>query len=348
MTSIADRLVFALANASVWLTDPIFALYSTARLRRIPDFARPRRHNDLVQWRKHFDRNPLFGTFCDKLAARDWARARVPEVKTVEVVWVGTDPDAIPPEFLSDGYVVKSTCGSGRNYFPGRGRWTPEQQARRFRRWLRPSGGRGEWGYTVVRPRLFVERLLGKPEDLYELNLRCHDGRVTLGFCANSWKTARAAGAYVTGQGRRIDAWTDDARWLAESEIVPHELFERAARYASRISEGIDQLRVDFLIAGGELYLGELTVYSASGFGDEERVGVGTLIERAWLGAIARSSLLATPQRGLRARYAEAFRRWVPARLAELSGASAVQADLDAYLPREADAQDHPAASTKR
>lgn len=319
MTSFRDEAIFALTNASVWLGRPGFALRCAFRLGRIPDFARPRGHNELVQWRKHFDRNPLFGTFCDKLAARTWARVRVPELRTVEVLWVGTEAEAVPPEFLADGYVIKSTCGSGRNYFPGRGRWTAAERARRFRRWLQPSGGPGEWGYTLVRPRLFVERLLGRPEDLHELNLRCNDGTVTVGFCVNSWKTAGAAGAYLSAAGERIEAWADEARWLSDDEIVPRELFERAAGYARRISAGIDQLRVDFLIREGELYLGELTVYSASGFGDEERVGVGPVIERAWLGAIGRSWFLSAPQRGLRARYAEAFRRWVPRRLAELA-----------------------------
>lgn len=318
MGHLLDEAIFALANASVWFTDPIFALNCAVRLHRIPNFARPRHHNDLVQWRKHFDHNPLFGTFCDKLAARDWARARVPELKTVEVVWQGTDPDAIPREFLTDGYVVKSSCGSGRNYFPGRGHWTAAEQARRFRRWLKPSGGVGEWGYTQVRPRLFIERLMGRPEEIYELNLRCHDGRVTVGFCVNSWKTSKAAGAYLSGDGKRIDAWTDDARWLAPEEIIPREVFERAAGYARRISAGLDQIRVDFLIVGGEPYLGELTVYSASGFGDEETVGIGPDIERAWLGAISNSWFLTAPQHGFRALYAEAFRRWVPRRLAQL------------------------------
>ena len=222
-------------------------------------------------------------------------------------------------EFLADGYVVKSTCGSGRNYFPGRGRWTAEQQARRFRRWLRPSGGVGEWGYTQVRPRLFVEALLGRPGDIYELNLRCHDGRVTVAFCAKSWKTSKAAGAYLSGEGERIEAWADaDAGWLSPDEIVPRADFERAAGYARRISAGLDQVRVDFLIVGGEPYLGELTVYSASGFGDEEQVGIGPTIEKAWLRAMSNSWFLATPQLGFRARYAEAFRRWMPKRLAEL------------------------------
>ena len=77
-------------------------------------------------------------------------------------------------------------------------------------------------------------------------------------------------------------------------------------------------MRVDLLVVGGEPYLGELTVYSASGFGDEESVGIGPTIERAWLGAISKSWFLTTPQRGFRARYAEAFRRWVPERLSEL------------------------------
>ena len=48
-------------------------------------------------------------------------------------------PTACRLSSSTEGYVVKSTCGSGRNYFPGRGRWTAKEQARRFRRWLRPA-----------------------------------------------------------------------------------------------------------------------------------------------------------------------------------------------------------------
>lgn len=312
-----DEAIFALANASVWLGDPAFALLCAVRLRRIPDFARPHGHNELVQWRKVFDRNPLFATFCDKLAARDWARERVPELKSADIMWVGTDPAALPAEFLTDGYVVKSTSGSGRNYYPGRTVWTEDERIRRLDRWLRPAGRLGEWGYSQVTPRLFVERLIGGPDGIVDLTIRCHDGNISIAFVATQWKSDRAKASYLTADGQR-DPRPVEGTLPLTADVLSPAVFARAADYAHRISAGIDQLRVDFIISGDDIYLGELTVYSASGFGDEERVGVGPTVERAWLRAIGKSWFLSTPQRGFRARYAEAFRRWVPRRLAEL------------------------------
>ncbi len=317
MGALHDEAIFALTNASVWLSRPGFALGTAIRLGRIPDFARPRGHNELIQWRKHFDRNPLFGIFCDKLAARDWARGRLPDLRSAEVLWVGTDAAALPAALLDEHHVVKSTSGSGRNYFPGHSQWTEAERRRRLRRWLRRSSRLGEWGYSQVQPRLFVERLIGNGSGIVDLTLRCHDGAISIAFVATHWKSDGARAAYVTADGELIDRPVEGAARLAADPLAPG-VFARAAGMARALSAGLDQVRVDFIVDGEEIFLGELTVYSASGFGDEERVGVGPAIERAWLAAIGKSWFLGTPQRGLRARYAEAFRRWVPKRLAEL------------------------------
>lgn len=317
MDGLVDEAIFALTNALVWLGHPVFAIACAARLGRIPDFARPRGHNELIQWRKHFDHNPQFAIFCDKLAARDWARQRIPELRSAEIMWVGTDPDALPVEFIVDGYVVKTTSGSGRNYYPGRTHWTSAERHRRLTRWLKPSGRKGEWGYSQVSPRLFVERLIGPSDRVVDLTFRCHDGAVSVAFVATNWKSDAAMASYLDADGTRIDRAVEGAGQLTH-DVLASGVFVQARELARRLSLGSDQLRIDFVVDGGDLYLGELTVYTASGFGDEERVGVGHTIERAWLSAIGRSWFLGTPQRGLRARYAEAFRRWVPKRLAEL------------------------------
>lgn len=317
---LVDEAIFALTNALVWFCHPVFAATCAINLGRIPDFARPRGHNDLVQWRKHFDRNPLFAIFCDKLAARDWARQRVPDLRSAEIMWIGTDPAALPAAFVTDGYVVKSNSGSGRNYYPGRDGWTEAERLRRLARWLKPARRKGEWGYSQVSPRLFVERLIGGPAGIVDLTLRCHDGVVSAAFVATHWKSQAAEATYLTADGQPFHRPAEGSIPLTRDVLAP-AVFARAVDYARRISAGIDQVRVDFIVSGDDIYLGELTVYSASGFGDEERVGVGPLIERAWLAAIGRSWFLTTPQQGFRARYAEAFRRWVPKRLAELGSA---------------------------
>jgi hypothetical protein len=314
---LSDEAIFTLASASVWLGRPAFALGTAIRLGRIPDFARPRGHNELVQWRKHFDRNPLFVTFCDKLAAREWAQARLPELRSADVVWVGATADALPSELLDGQFVVKSTSSSGRNYYPGHDQWTDAERRRRLRRWLRPSSRLGEWGYSQVMPRLFVERLLGGDAGVVDLTFRCHDGTISVAFVATRWKSDAARAAYFTAEGALIDRPVEGAGRLAADPLAPG-VFVRAAELARRLSVGLDQIRIDFIVDGEDIYLGEFTVYSASGFGDEERVGVGPTIERAWLAAIDQSWFLSTPHQGWRVRYAEAFRRWVPKRLAEL------------------------------
>lgn len=317
MGLLSDEAIFALANASVWLGRPAFALGTAIRLGRIPDFARPRGHNELVQWRKHFDHNPLFGIFCDKLAARDWARQRLPELRSAEIMWAGTDAEALPPQFLDGAFVIKSTTGSGRNYYPGRSQWTDAERRRRLRRWLRPPTRLGEWGYSQLRPRLFVERLLGGDTGVVDLTFRCHDGTISVAFVATRWKSAAARAAYFTAEGAMIDRPAEGAGRLAADPLAPG-VFVRAAELARRLSAGLDQIRIDFIVDGEDIFFGELTVYSASGFGDEERVGVGRNIERAWLAAIDRNWFLNTLHQGWRMRYAEAFRRWVPKRLDDL------------------------------
>lgn len=318
MDVFVDEAIFALTNLLVWLCHPVFALTCAINLGRIPDFARPRGHNDLVQWRKHFDRNPLFATFCDKLAARDWARQRAPDLPSAEIMWIGSDPATLPATFLTGGYVVKSTSGSGRNYYPGRDHWTDAERLRRLARWLKPARRKGEWGYSQVTPRLFVERLIGGPAGIVDLTMRCHDGAISAAFVATHWKSDAAEATYLTADGQRYHRPAEGCIPLTR-DVVPSAVFARAANYARRLGAGIDYVRVDFIISGDDIYLGELTAYSASGFGDEERVGVGPMIEKAWLGAIGRSWFLSAPQRGLRARYAQAFLRWVPKRLAELA-----------------------------
>jgi alpha-D-ribose 1-methylphosphonate 5-triphosphate synthase subunit PhnG len=166
-------------------------------------------------------------------------------------------------------------------------------------------------------PRLFVERLLGGDAGVVDLTFRCHDGTISVAFVATRWKSDAARAAYFTAEGALIDRPVEGAGRLAADPLAPG-VFVRAAELARRLSVGLDQIRIDFIVDGEDIYLGEFTVYSASGFGDEERVGVGPTIERAWLAAIDQSWFLSTPHQGWRVRYAEAFRRWVPKRLAEL------------------------------
>ncbi|MBN9362951.1 MULTISPECIES: ATP-grasp fold amidoligase family protein [unclassified Devosia] len=320
MTSRADQWILRAADAWVRLSNRRLVRACRRHFGYVPDFARPRGHDALMQWRKAFDHNPLFVTFCDKLAAREWARARVPDLGMSELVWSGPSLDLLPAGLPTDDQVLKVNSGTGSNYFPGRGHWDDATLRRRFRHWLRwPQRGPGEWAYDQVSRRLMVERLIASPADLTDLTFRCQDGEIASAFIGVSWKTAAAYGCYLTADGAAFRA--EEAP--VARQLLRRELFERAASIARELGRGLDHVRVDFYLNGDDIYFGELTAYSSSGLGEEEEVGVGPLIERSWLAAIEKSWFLSTPQPWPMSLYQGAFRRWVTERRGELASAPA-------------------------
>lgn len=320
MTSRADEWILRAANAWVRLTKPGLVRACRRHFGSLPDFARPRGHDALMQWRKVFDRNPLFVTFCDKLAARDWASARVPALDLPELIWTGSSLEVLPPGLPEDDQVLKVNSGSGSNYFPGRERWDDVTLRKRFRHWLRwPRRGPAEWAYGRVPRRLVLERLVADPSELIELTFRCQDGQIASAFIAVNWKTPAARGCYLTVDGAAFRP--EDADVAAQ--LVRPEPFERAAAMARQLGRDLDHIRVDFYLKGEAIFFGELTAYSSSGLGDEEQVGVGQLIERSWLAALEKSWFLSTPQPWPTSLYQNAFRRWLVVRRGELSGAPA-------------------------
>ena len=84
---------------------------------RLPNYVAPVLFSEKIQWRKLFDRNPLFPMFCDKLAARDYVRDKAPSLRLPEIFWTGSDPAAIPKKQLPDRYVVKPNHRSNCNFF---------------------------------------------------------------------------------------------------------------------------------------------------------------------------------------------------------------------------------------
>ncbi|WP_246671483.1 hypothetical protein [Mesorhizobium sp. B2-4-12] len=120
----------------------------------LPNPAAPVRYNELVLWRKIVDRNPLFVTLTDKLAAKVYIRDACPGIAMPETLWCGRDAANIPPGLLTSAAVIKANHGCAMNIFVSEG--GPDRAAivRKARRWQRERYGRrhGEWAYRPIVP----------------------------------------------------------------------------------------------------------------------------------------------------------------------------------------------------
>ena len=112
-----DRILLGCVNLWGLIRHLRQARYYRSLSGRWPDLAFPRTANDKFFWRKVFDRDPRLTTMCDKLAAKDWVWARVPDLDIPAVLWAGTDPADIPPDVLAGDVVVKVNHGWNTNLF---------------------------------------------------------------------------------------------------------------------------------------------------------------------------------------------------------------------------------------
>jgi len=78
-----------------------------------PNYVVPQSWSEKMQWRKAFDRNPLFCIFCDKTKVRDYVQAHTPELLFPRFLWVGKDAHSLPFHKFKVPYVIKPNHGSG-------------------------------------------------------------------------------------------------------------------------------------------------------------------------------------------------------------------------------------------
>ena len=254
--------------------------------RRLPNLCFPRRYTEKVQWRKLFDLNPIFVTLSDKLAVRGFIASRVGEaylaIGLVEEVARKLGGQAVL------GHIIRSQADLAlavRNRLPlsvpqgADACWPqsiiidqhedidPAEIRRQADAWLAISHAAKshEQAYQRVPRQLIIEKKLtmpagGAPE---EVRLFIFDGKVGVLNTVIVENGRLRNGAFHTPEWKRLD-W-HFKRWVERPFPAPQRLAEMI-RIAERIGAGLDHVRVDIYDCGGQIHVGEVTLYPWSGY----------------------------------------------------------------------------------
>jgi hypothetical protein len=264
----ADPALFAAWRAAALLRHPVLHWKHLRRMGRWPELALPRRFSDRMLWRKLFDRDPLFVTFADKLAAKEWLARHAPDLPTPRTLWAGERAEDIPDALLRPGVIVKTNHGSGfalpiRDAPLARAEVVAAARrslARRFGR------HRGEWMYARVPRRVFVEELVADGgTEVMDLRLFAGGGRVAFGMVSLGVRTPAQRGLFLSRDGARLPGAPIRTAPLPPDTPAP-PVWPQAVAFAERLSRRFDLLRFDMLWAGGRLWGGEITVVPAAGY----------------------------------------------------------------------------------
>ena len=195
-----DDFIFTVTNAVLYAKNMELVRRYWRTIGRLPNIANPQRYSERMLWRKIIDHNPQFVLFSDKLATKDFLKDRCPDLPVPRTLWIGRDANAIPDELLRGDVFVKANHGCGFNYRIRGGQYDRGNLQKTTKRWLGSVYGRksGQWAYSKVEPKLFVEESVGDAEarrepDRPAAERPCGDGALPPG-CAVRPNTERWSG----------------------------------------------------------------------------------------------------------------------------------------------------------
>ena len=300
-----------LSTARFWLTlrHPALIVRFVRRLGYLPNPAVPRSYHERLLWRKIVDRNPLFVTLTDKLAAKAHIRNACPDLKLPATLWAGSDPAAIPPALLAGDVVVKVNHGCEMNMFVADGRPNRDAIVYRTSRWLKRRFGirDGEWAYWPIVPAVFVEQRLALSGGTIATDIKVH---VCSGVISHVWVEDKQASRSLLFDREANPLPGRDPDYPREDQALPVnarllDYVRQAISVAPAIAGDLDYIRIDFLVTDDCLYAGEIAVYSAAGYATWTNPAIVREIERCW--RLDQSAFLRRRHSGAVRLYAEAL-----------------------------------------
>lgn len=237
---------------------------------RFCNFKSPQSYNEKLQWLKLYYRKPLMTTMVDKYEAKKYVANLIGEEYIIPTIGVWDKFEDINFDTLPNQFVLKCTHDSGGLVIcRDKSKLDISAACKRINKSLKRNYYymHREWPYKNVKPRIIAEKYM-EDESGYELKdykWFCFDGHPKALFIAMD--------RGVEGEETKFDFYDENFKHLPFTNGHPNSphpapkpiSFEKMKELASKLSEGIPHVRVDFYDINGKIYFGELTFYHWSG-----------------------------------------------------------------------------------
>jgi hypothetical protein len=237
-------------------------------LNDFPDLVNCRDFNDRIQWLKLFDQNELIIRCCDKLLVRDYIASQVGPDYLVPIYQIADSVNAIDFDALPTSFVIKTNHDSGsvklvRDKFV----LNKSNVIEFFHNALCNKYGieNGEWAYQFIRPKVFVEKLLGEHKDSPPPDYKFYvvDGFVKfMHFIYDRGCDTKEQVLSVDGSDLGLELYPT---FESGKGFLRPQQWDKMLEVASIVGRGFKCVRVDMFLVDDAIYVGELTFWPMYG-----------------------------------------------------------------------------------
>lgn len=227
----------------------------------------PTRFNEKLQWLKLYDRKPVYITYVDKYAVREYVKNTIGEEYLIPICGVWDSADEINFDELPEKCVLKCTHDSGSSVVVDRFS-DPKKVKRKLKHRMSINyylRGR-EWPYKNVKRRIIGELFMedSHSNGLNDYKFLCFHGEPRmLTVCSDKTEM----GLKVTYLDLNWNQLPFEGLYPASNHPMEKpEKFELMLVLCRKLAEGMPFLRVDLYEIDGKVYFSELTLYHECGF----------------------------------------------------------------------------------
>lgn len=228
----------------------------------------PQTYNEKLQWLKVYYHNPLYTTLVDKYKVKQYVAETIGSKYVIPLIASWNNVDEIEWEKLPSQFVIKCShdCG-GMVICRDKSSLNIDEAKRKLKDCFKTNYyyKSREWPYKDVPTKLFAEAYMeDEYGELRDYKFFCFNGEVKAMFIASdrSKKT-----------GTCFDFYDADFNHLpftqghpnASTTIKKPQAFDEMKELASKLSQGMPHVRVDFYEVNGQIYFGEFTFFHYGG-----------------------------------------------------------------------------------
>lgn len=244
---------------------------------RLLNWHRPKDLNEKINWLKYNSDTTLWTLCADKYRVRDYIHEKGLDDTLVKLYGIWEKAEDIEWEALPKSFVLKTNNGSGDILVcKDKSKLNIEETVRKYANLLSKSfcNTNGEPHYATMKPCLIAEELLDctkqqiDTDSLIDYKIWCFNGKPHhVWACYNRHHNSVEVATYDLNWRRHDEYSIFTPHYKRAKSNLPKPVsLETMLSIASKLSEGILQVRVDMYEVDGKPYFGEMTFTSAGGF----------------------------------------------------------------------------------
>ena len=241
------------------------------------DFSKePKTFNEKIQFRKLYDKNPLYSICADKYRVREYVKNKIGEEYLIPLYLVTDKLTEEQWDKLPNSFVAKANHNSGPvQIVKDKNKVNKKEIIKELNLQLKADYGvlSMEKYYSDISRKIIVEKFLEHKTDTLE-DFKFHmfnDENIFIEHILHRKNNGDIYENFYTKDWEKLDIAVG-AKVYEENILKPKNL-KVMLEIAKKLSEDFDYVRVDLYDNNGKIYFGELTFCGDSGFGkftDEE------------------------------------------------------------------------------